>query len=531
MNKPIRSVAVVIALLFVALFVNLNVVQVVQGSNYRNDPNNQRVLLNEYSNPRGSIVIGQDRYTLARSKSTSDELKYQRVYPHGKAYAAATGYYSYIYGSTGIESAENDVLTGNDPRLFGSNLATLLTGRSPKGGSVVLTLNRAAQEAAYKAMGRRRGAVVALNPRTGAILALVSTPSYDPNRLASHHGAQINAAWHAYNQNKAKPLLNRALKQVYPAGSTFKVIDSAAALRAFPSLQPDTRLPSPNSYWPLQPGRTDACPQNGAAACVQNFNAEVCDNGKTATFALALAKSCNTTFAKLTTQKVGGRRLAAEAKRFGLDGPYSGDSPGDLCAPPALTTPLGVCRSTPGSEQDLSEPDRLAQTAIGQRDVGVTPLQVAMLSAAVANNGTLMKPYLVAQEVRPDLSTLSTTNPEQMSQVLDPQRDQALIQMMLGVVENPAGTGGAAALSGMPEVRVGGKTGTADHGVPNKNGQLPPPDAWFTGFALDKGTPKIAVAVIIENGGVNGNETTGGLAAAPVARMVMSAYLRDQRSG
>lgn len=531
MNKPIRKVAIAVGVLFLALFVNLNVVQVLQGDSYRDNPGNRRVLLNEYSSPRGQIVV--DGNAVATSVATKDELKYLRKYPQGPVYAPATGFYSFVYGKSGIEDYTNSILTGDDPSLFGTRLADILTGRNPKGGSVQLTLNARAQQAAYKAMGNRRGAVVALNPKTGAILAMVSTPSYDPNKLASHNATAIDKAWKAYNNDDENPLLNRTVSQVYPPGSMFKVIDTAAALQADANLTPNTRLPSPNSYWPLDTGRTSACPANGEAACVENFEGEVCDNGKTATLALALAKSCNTTFSKLVAEKLKGK-VPDMAEKFGLEAPYSGTQAGDLCLKSAFTTPLPVCRSTPGAQSDWQQPDTLAQSAIGQRNVAITPLQAAMISSAVANNGLLMKPYLVAKELRPDLSTLKQTDPEQLSQVLEPNRDAELIQLMEGVVDNPQGTGGPAAVDSktFPDVKVGGKTGTADHGSRNpRTGKFPPPHAWFTGFALDRGDPKIAVSVIIEEGGVAGNETTGGLAAAPVAKKVFEAYLSSIGAG
>lgn len=526
MNKPMRKVAIAFGVLFLALFVNLNVVQVFQGDRYRDDPDNRRVLLNEYSNPRGQIVVGGN--AVATSVKTNDELKYLRRYPQGPVYAPVTGFYSYYYGKTGIENYENSVLTGDDPALFGSNLADLLTGRDPKGGTIELTLNGPAQQAAYRAMGNRRGAVVALDPKTGAILAMVSTPSFDPNKLASHSAKTQQAAYTQYNKGSEPAFLNRTIKQVYPAGSMFKMIDVAAALTDDDKLTPDTRLSSPNSYWPLDKTRKTACPSNGEGACIENFEGETCDNGTTATLALALAKSCNTTFAKLVSEELGGRNLATQAQKFGLDAPYTGDQPGDLCTPSKYQIPMPVCRSTPGSETDLRDPAALAQTAIGQRDVLVTPLQAAMWSAGVANNGTMMKPYLVKRELRPDLSVLSTTSSQQESQLLDSDKNAYLQQMMIGVVENSQGTGGPAAITDLQGVKVGGKTGTADHGSRDpQTGKFPPPHAWFTGFALANGDPKIAVAVIIEDGGVSGNETTGGLAAAPVAKRVMEAYLRS----
>jgi peptidoglycan glycosyltransferase len=514
MNKPIRKVAAALAVLFAAMFVNLNYVQVVKGGQYRDDPDNRRVLLNEYSTPRGQIVVGGT--AVAESRVTKDELKYLRVYPEGAIYAPATGYYSFIYGAGGIEYAENDILSGDSSKLFTTKLSDILTGRNPRGGNVVLTLNKAAQTAAYDAMrgpdGRmRRGAVVALDPQTGAILALVSTPSYDPNRISSHDADKIANAYRAYNRDRAQPMLNRALNQNYPAGSILKVIDSAAALKL--GINPDDRIPAPNSFWPFEPKRTTPCPANLAAACVQNFGGEVCDNGKTATLAFALAKSCNTAFAELVVNRVGAAQLKEQAELFGFENDQ-------------LTVPLPVALSTLGEDSVLADPAALAQTSFGQRDVRITPLQAAMLSSAVANDGTLMKPYLVDKEQRPNFSTLSETQPETMSQVLDPALDQDLIDMMEGVVSH--GTGTDANITDMPGVVVGGKTGTADVGATSAiNVQ---PDAWFTGFALANGEPKIAVAVILENAGVNGNEVTGGKAAGPVAKAVMEAYLKSPAS-
>jgi peptidoglycan glycosyltransferase len=585
MNKPIRKVAITLAVLFLALFVNLNYVQVVKGSAYRNDPQNRRVLLNEYSSPRGQIVV--QGTAVAKSRATNDELKYLRGYPQGMIYAPATGYYSFTYGATGIESAENEILSGDSSKLFTSKLANILTGRNPPGGSVQLTLNKAAQEAAYQAMkgsnGKTRpGAVVALDPTTGAILALVSTPSFDPNQLSSHNSAQIAHAYNCYrelslpsrrpgesdaqfrartnqsvneqialrehgsnqptvygkhgcgdvpgdptqmykaNPGMVSPLVDKALRETYPSGSIFKIIDTAAALQV--GLTPDTAVPAPQYYWPFDPKKTSACPQNLAAACVENFQAEQCTNGKTATLIQAFAKSCNTVFAKLSVERLGGQQLAGQATKFGLDPPYGGNSPPDLCDPPKFQVPLLVCRSSPGNQTDVTQPDFLAQTAIGQHDVQMTPMQAALLSAAAANNGTLMQPYLVKSELRPNLSALSTAQPKQLAQVLDPTLDQSLIKIMESVVQ-PGGTAPQANITNLSNVVVGGKTGTADVG--QTSAAKIQPDAWFTGFALVQGAPKIAVAVLLENAGVAGNESAGGAAAGPVAKAVMEAYLRS----
>lgn len=518
MNKSIRKVAAALAVLLAALFVNLNFVQVVKGNSYRDDPQNTRVLLNEYASPRGDINIGGS--AIAHSRATNDTLKYLRVYPQGALYAPVTGFYSLgvtpsgFLGTTGIESAENSLLSGDDPKLFGTRLADLLTGRSPRGGSVELTLDKATQLAAYQSLiqgangTNRRGAVVALDPTTGAILAAVSTPSYDPSLLSLHNINRISASYDKLLADPAKPLLNRAFNELYPPGSTFKVVVSAAALKG--GAKPTDQLIAPNGYYP-ETGRTaSSCPRNNVN-CIENFGGETCDNGKTASLAYSLAKSCNTTFAALAVERLGGAAIAAQAKLFGFDS--------------ELDVPLPVARSTVGTKQDLSAKGFVARTAFGQQDVRMTTLQGAMIASAVADDGILMHPYLVDRELAPNVSELRKTQPSQLGEgpVLSQDLDQELQSMMEGVVTAPEGTGHGAAIGGAV---VGGKTGTADTGRKLKNGQDEPPDAWFIGYAMKNGTAKIAVAVVIENGGVRGNETTGGQAAAPVAKAVMEAYLK-----
>ncbi|MBE7189532.1 penicillin-binding transpeptidase domain-containing protein, partial [Jatrophihabitans endophyticus] len=490
----------------------------------------------------------------------------------GSVYANVTGYNSYIYGTSRIEAAENDILSGTSSQLFTTNLASLLTGRNPRGGSVTLTLNAAAQRAAYKALVNRKGvgrpgAIVAIDPTTGAILADVSSPTFDPSVLSSHNSTEIQHAYKCYNgplisQNPNEsdkhfdarwrtalagywkphgnspgcsdvpddptsyfekypglpsPLFDRALQGTYPLGSVFKVIDSAAALKQ--NVNPDTKIFAPQYYWPLQPGKRSACPRTDTGPCIHNFTLsngyrEECDPGKNyATMDYALEKSCNTAFAALAVQKLGARAVASEAKLFGLD-------------QPAFRTPLSTSGSSIGNLKELvNDPVALGQTAFGQRSVAVTPLQAAMISAAVADHGTLYKPYLVKNERRPNLSVLSATEPQQLSQVIDPTLDDKLVDMMDNVVSGKeagdSATGHAAAITDLGDsVVVGGKTGTADHET--ANGKPLKSDSWFSGFAMVKSEPKIAVAVLLEDSG-----NTGGEDSAPAARKVMEAYLKS----
>lgn len=490
MNVPIRRVAIAVGVLMAALLVNLNFVQVVKSDSYRNNKSNHRVILNEYAKSRGRIQL-QDGTLIAESIATKDELKYLRKYPDGPTYADLTGWYSLVYGHNAIEDTEDGLLSGSDSRLLGTRITDLLTGRTPQGGNVVLTVNKAAQVAAFKGLGGRRGAVVALDPSTGAILAAASSPSFDPSTLSSHDIDAMNTAWDKLNHDKSRPLFPRAFQGSYPPGSVMKVIVAAAALRA--GHKPDEVIPAPNVY---------DLPDGGT---MRNFNGESCGNGKTTTLIQALTVSCNTAFGALGVQ-VGQQALQDEANLFGMDGND-------------FNVPLLVTGSTLGQIDNGSQ---LAQSSIGQFNVQMSPLQAAMIAAAVENNGTLMKPYVISQEQAPNLSVLSKTDPKVLNQVLPPDLDQQLKQMMESVVKNGTGT-----KAQIPGEEVGGKTGTADNS--DEHGHPLQPHAWFTGYAADKTHP-IAVAVILENAGVNGNESAGGTAAAPLARDVMKAYL-DNMSG
>jgi peptidoglycan glycosyltransferase len=347
----------------------------------------------------------------------------------------------------------------------------------------VLTLNRAAQQAAYDGLAGKVGAVVALDPRTGAVLAEASSPSYDPTALSSHDPARIRSTYTKLMADPRNPLLNRAVQSTYPPGSTFKVITAAAALAA--GLSPTTEIPSPTVL--KLPGTT---------ANLNNFGGERCGNGTTDTLADALRISCNTAFGQLG-MTLGAAKVGKQAQAFGF-----GDS--------SLQLPQPVASSVYPAR--LNKPQE-AQSAIGQYDVRVTPLQMAMVAAGVANNGVVMRPYLVKELQAPDLSRLDLASPSVYSQAVSSTVAQQLTAMMEGVVSNGTGT-----RAQIPGVRVAGKTGTAQHAV----GQ--PPHAWFIGFAPAQ-NPQVAVAVLVENGGSLGSDATGGAVAAPIAQAVMRAVL------
>lgn len=485
MNAPLRRIAVACLVLFGLLLLNVNYRQVVRASDYRDDPRNTRVLVRAYERERGSIALPDPGRTLiAKSVETTGRLKYLRTYPAKDLFAHLTGFSSFIYGQDGLEDTEDQVLSGEDPRLFVKRLSDTLTGREPRGGDVVVTLQQAAQQAAYDGLKGKRGAVVALDPRTGAILALASAPTYDPDQLSSFDAAAVRAYRAGLVAPGAgDPLLDRALSQTYPPGSTFKVITAAAALQD--GVTPDTQIPSPTVL---------DLPQT--TSTLGNFGGETCGNGVTTSLTDALRISCNTAFAQLGLT-LGEDRLRAQAAAFGF-----GDT--------SLTVPERVAGSSIPADLD---PPELAKSAIGQQDVTVTPLQMAMVAAGIANGGTVMRPYAVREVQAPDLTRLSLAQPETYKQAVPQAVADQLRAMMEAVVTS--GTGTAAQI---PGVRVAGKTGTAQ----NKPGAAP--HAWFIGFA-PADDPQVAVAVIVENGGNAGNEATGGRVAAPIAKAVMRAVL------
>jgi peptidoglycan glycosyltransferase len=482
-NRPLRRVATACCVLLVLLLVNLNYLQVIKANNYRTDPRNVRVLLEEYSRQRGAILVGNEPIVI--SKATDDSLKYLRVYLEPEAYAFATGYYSHVYGSSGVERYENGILAGTDDRLFVKRIVELLTQNGTTGGDVTLTLNPAAQEAAYRGLAGRRGAVVAVEPSTGRILAMVSSPSFDPNLLAAHDGGAETKAWTSLNADPNTPLLDRALNQTYPPGSTFKLVTAAAALSSG-QYTPTSPVPGPATL-PL-PQTSISLPNDFKGTCTPGSNQT--------TITQALERSCNTTFGAIGLA-LGDHAIRKQAEAFGFDN--------------GLSVPMQVATSV--FPAGLNPPET-AQSAIGQYDVRATPLQMAMIAAGIANQGIVMTPYLVEQLRSRDLEVISRTDPKVFSHAITPQVAAELTSIMVAVVDS--GTGSNAAIYGM---KVAGKTGTAQVGA-GKN-----PDAWFVSFAPAE-NPAVAVAVVLENGGSNQQlEISGNLLAAPIAKAVMQAVI------
>jgi peptidoglycan glycosyltransferase len=479
-NAPLRRVAISVLVLFTLLIVNVNLIQVVRSDELREDPANTRVLAEEYDRERGSIIV--DGNEIAMSVPTDDRLTYLRQYPQGPLYAAVTGYYSLVSNASGLERAEHEILAGSDPRLFGRRLADLFTGRDPAGGDVVVTLDPAVQQAAMEGLDGVTGAVVALDPSTGAVLGLASTPSYDPNLLSSHDPAGIRDYAAQLEAADPDPRRNQALNERYPPGSIFKVIVSAAALKE--GYTPETLVPAPDLLTLPNSTRT-----------LSNFNRSSCNGGADQRLIDALTISCNTAFAQLGID-LGEDKIRDMAEAFGMNDEQ-------------LKIPLKVDGSTVGEIEDDAA---LGQASIGQRSVVMTPMQAAMVAGAVANDGRLMKPYLVDQLRAPDLTVIDQTDPEELSRPVSEEIAAQLTEMMTSVVAR--GSGRAARIPGMD---VAGKTGTAQ--TPDA-----PDHNWFIGFA-PANDPKIAVAVFVRNGG-----GTGGDVSAPIARDVIQAYL-DRQGG
>ena len=441
-------------------------------------PENRRVRDAEFAQDRGSILAA-GKTEIAKTEPVKDRFSFQRVYPEGELYAAVTGFYSYDHASSGLESTYNSQLSGTDDALFVRHLVDLATNRTPQGASVQTTIVPKIQEAAAKALGDQKGAVVALEPSTGAVLAMVSSPGYDPNLIASHNIDGAGKAWQRLSTDPDRPLSNRAAREIYPPGSTFKLVTAAAALAA--GKKPDSKVAAPNRL--KLPGTTTYLP-----------NSTKC-GGTSVTITQALKVSCNTAFANLGLE-LGKDRLREQAQLFGFDRRHLAD--------------LGGASSVFPDHLDDAQ---LALSSIGQFDVAASPLQMAMISAAIANDGVVMDPYLVSMVQAPDLKPLSTHKPEVLSTAMTPANAKELQQMMLQVVSS--GTGVNARISG---VEVGGKTGTAQSDPKRK------PFAWFTSFA-PLTDPKIAVAVIIEDADVPRTDIGGGRLAAPIARAVMQAAL------
>jgi peptidoglycan glycosyltransferase len=480
MITPLRRVGIVVLAMFAALFVSSSVIHVVASEDIAEDSRNVRTLYESFSAERGQILVGG--VPIARSIPVDTQFKFLRTYSDGELYAPVVGYYTLNQGNAGIESALNAVLTGQANSQAFEQLVALVTGTTPEGASVALTIDPAVQQVAWDALGDQRGAVVALDPATGRILAMVSKPSFDPNPLASHQSSVVLDAYNTLNDDPANPLANRAIAgdQYFP-GSVFKVLMMAAALDSG-RYSAESEFPNPAEL--ALPLSTDT---------IKNSGGRLCGGEETVTLEEAFRLSCNIPYAELGLE-LGENTIGSLADAFGFGA--------------TLEIPLRVTPSTFPRGMDQAQ---LMLSSFGQYDVRVTPLQVAMMSAAIANNGDLMRPNLVDSIIAPNLRVLQGFEPAVYSSPVSPSTARELTRMMVGNVSQ--GVASNAAIVGM---NVAGKTGTAETGIDTGR------SFWFTGFAPAE-APQVVVAVVVEG---DRSEGSGNSVAAPIARKIMEAVIK-----
>lgn len=476
MNRQLKWVTIAVLLMFVAIFTSSTVITVFKADTLNADRRNVRTLNDSYSAERGPILV--DGQAIAESTPAADRYRFQRVYANPRLYSAVTGYFTLNQGNTGVEGDLSNYLSGNANDQFLAKVSAIFTGQTPKGGSVSLTINPKVQQAAWDALGDNAGSVVAINPRTGAILAMVSKAAFDPNLLASHDSKAVIGAYRQLLADPSKPLINRAIAgDLYYPGSVFKLVTTSAAIDSGKFTAQST-FPNPGSL-----------ALTGTTTNINNAEGGDCGGAATVSIADALRLSCNIPMAQLG-ESLGGGELKKYASAFGFG--------------QKLTIPMRV---TP-SIYNIGDTAQVQLSAFGQFEDRVTPLQVAMISAAIANGGSLMKPTLVKNITAPDLTEIQGFQQSVFSRPITPATSAIMTQLMVNNVKN--GVASNARISG---VDVAGKTGTAQNG----NGK--PYTLWFTGFA-PANDPQVAIAVVVENG-----KSFGNVVAAPIARKVIEAVL------
>jgi peptidoglycan glycosyltransferase len=487
MTKQIRQLGIALMVCFGILFLQLNRLTVLEASSLNDNPINTREILRDFTKPRGTVTTA-DGVVIARSVPVDDRYELQREYPKGPLYAPITGFLSFTLGSSGVERTYNDELAGRTAELTLRHLGDLFVDKDNV-GNLTLSIRDDLQQVAADQLGDREGSVVALDPRTGAILALVSYPSYDPNILADHDTAAAATAQKALDADPEKPRLSRAYQDRFFPGSTFKVVTSTAGLVSGKVTPDDPDYPRSNGYTPPLTDRP-----------IRNFDGATC-GGKLFDI---LRVSCNSAFAQMGVD-VGADDMVTTAEKFG----FNREVPIDLTAPARSNFPQAdhFTRNTPA----------LAQSAIGQNDVAATPLQMAMVAAAVANGGEIMKPHVLKDVRDNDGNIVEEYHPKGWTTAMDGGTATIMRQAMLGVAES-----GTATRLKVPGFEVGGKTGTAQLGT-----DPPRSHAWIIGFAgPEGGEPTIAIAVIVE-GQPGASEQTGGRVSAPIAQAVLKTYLES----
>jgi len=484
MTKELRRLSILMLLMFFALFASTSWIQVINADALAENPENKRALYDSYEVQRGSIIAGGA--AIASSVRSNDIFSWQRVYTDAEMWGHVTGWINPALGAphTGIESAMNQALSGTSGSQFFSRIERIITGQPPRGSNVVLTLDPTVQRAAFEALGSLQGAVIAIDPGSGRVLAMVSSPDFDTNQLAVHDAAAVDAYHDQLVADPAHPLSDRSIGgDLNPPGSTFKLVVASAAL-ASGDYTPESTLPNPAVY---------QLPQSSNV--VYNASGGACGPGETVTIADALRLSCNIPFAELAVE-LGDNAIRQEAEKYGFN--------------LAFEMPLV---STPSSYPRALDDPQTALTGFGQGQVTATPLQMAMVSAGIANEGIVMNPRMVQRIIGPDFSVQETFENTEFARALDRELAAEMAAMMVANVSDGAASG--ARIDG---VDVAGKTGTAEMGGTR------PYTLWFTGFA-PADDPRVAVAVVVEDGGGQGQSGSGNTIAAPIAKKVMEAVL------
>jgi peptidoglycan glycosyltransferase len=483
-NRAIRRIGLACTVLILALAAQLTYLQVFHAEELANDPRNVRKAIRDFSRPRGDIVTA-DGQVVARSvpdEDDGDDFDLQREYPQGDLFAHVVGYQSFVFGNAGVENTYNDELVGRDLELDLRNLGDIFAGKENT-GTVVLSITAEAQSLARDLLGGQKGSVVALDPKTGAILAMYSNPSYDPNPLAGHDTDAVQVFGRDLQANPDKPDLARAYRERYPPGSTFKIVTASVALENG-TVTPETDFPTVTQI--------DLPLTNDT---LKNFASQPCGGNTIESF----RQSCNTTFGAIGLQL--GESFVAGMEAFGIGS-----------SPPLDLSPGAAASGGPPAGSFQQNQPLFAFAGIGQGDVFTTPLQLALVGAAIANDGTILKPHVMAEITDADGGTVRTYDSETWKTAVSAGTAQTVKDMMVRVVQ--AGTGTAAQI---PGVTVAGKTGTAQNEVTS-------PHSWFVGFAPAE-DPRVVVAVLVEGGGSAGGDATGGRVAAPLARQMLELLL------
>lgn len=484
MDRSIRRLGGFMILLFCALFVQLNYIQVFRADDLNIKTGNNRPVDQAFSKPRGTIATA-DGVLLARSVPSNDRFQFQREYPEGERYAALTGYFNYVRGATGLERAYNTELSGKTAKQQVRSVGDLFVD-TDRTGNLKLSVRSDIQAVAKSALGEFQGTVVALDPRSGEVLALYSNPSFDPNLLANHDVDESEAAYNLLEAAPGNPMLAKAYREIYPPGSTFKVVTGATGVETGGVTTTEPVYPTVRSITPPDTTRP-----------LRNFGNSLCGG----TLFTILAKSCNTSFAQMGMD-LGGDKMVAGAEGFG----FNSTPPFDLPAVPS--------RFKTDFTQDQAA---LAQSSIGQNETAATPLQMALVAAGIANGGEIMEPHVVSEIRDGEGDLVKRYEPTLWKRATSPQTAQTMREGMVGVVQN-----GSATRLQIPNVEVGAKTGTAQFG-PSEPLRS---HAWVIAWAAVPGQEaSIAVAVIVENQD-GASESTGGRLAAPIAKQVIEQSLQ-----